>query len=58
VGLGACDLPFDRVVSAALEQSWTRDPFHRLIVAQAAVRGAPLLTRDEQLRARYTKAAW
>ena len=58
VGLGVCDLPFDRVVSVALKQSWTRDPFDRLIVAQAAVRGAPLVTRDEQLRARYAKATW
>jgi len=58
VGLGVCDLPFDRVVSAALRQSWTRDPFDRLIVAQAAVRGAALLTRDEQLRARYRRATW
>ncbi len=58
VGLGVCDLPFDRVVSAALGQSWTRDPFDRLIVAQAAVRDAPLLTRDEHLRAGYPKATW
>ena len=58
VGLGVCDLSFDRVVSAALGQSWTHDPFDRLIVAQAAVRGAPLVTRDEHLRARYSKATW
>jgi PIN domain nuclease of toxin-antitoxin system len=58
VGLGVCDLPFSRIVTAALGHSWTRDPFDRLIVAQAAVRGATLLTRDEQIRARYPKATW
>ncbi len=41
VGLKVCDLPFAEVVEVALAQSWTRDPFDRLIVSQAALRGAP-----------------
>jgi PIN domain nuclease of toxin-antitoxin system len=58
VGLRVCDLPFDRVVDRAVRQDWTRDPFDRLIVSQAAVREATLLTRDRQITAHYSKAVW
>lgn len=33
--LGICLLPFHRLVMEALDMKWTRDPFDRLIVAQA-----------------------
>lgn len=58
VGLRVCDLPFDRVVDQAIGQDWTRDPFDRLIVAQAALRKAMLLTRDRQIAAHYSEAVW
>ena len=35
IGLTRCELPFNQVVAAALHHEWTRDPFDRLIVAQA-----------------------
>lgn len=56
--LGICDLPFDQVVEAALHQSWTRDPFDRLIVAHAALARSPLLTRDGAIRQHYPQAVW
>ncbi len=58
LGLATCDLPFAAVVRKALEQSWTREPFDRLIVAQADARGAPLLTRDESILDNYRGAVW
>jgi PIN domain nuclease of toxin-antitoxin system len=58
LGLGICNLPFEQVVEMAKDQAWTRDPFDRLIVGQAAARGAALLTRDETIRAHYGKAVW
>ncbi|HEX2253163.1 MAG TPA: PIN domain-containing protein [Thermoanaerobaculia bacterium] len=58
LGLRTCELPFARVVAAAREASWTRDPFDRLIMGQAAARQAPLLTRDQQVRERYPQALW
>ena len=57
-GIRLCDLPFAGVVTAALRQSWTRDPFDRIIVAQAAMRRAPLITRDAVIRAHYQRAMW
>ncbi len=53
-----CDLPFPDVARRALALSWTRDPFDRLIVAQAAVRDAKLVTKDRILRKRYRASVW
>lgn len=58
IGLAVCDLPFAGVAREAVAQSWTRDPFDRLIVAQAAMRATPLLTKDRVIRRRYTPAFW
>lgn len=58
IGLKVCGLPFPRVVEAALDQSWTRDPFDRLIVSQAALRDMTLVTKDGMIRERYPKAFW
>ncbi len=53
-----CDLPFPDVSRRALALSWTRDPFDRLIVAQAALRDAKLITKDRMLRKRYAASVW
>ncbi len=58
VGLRVCDRPFRQVVAGALEQSWTRDPFDRLIVAQAALTDAVLVTKDQSIRDHYPRAFW
>ena len=41
IGLGVCDQRFDRVIEAAEAQDWTRDPFDRIIVAQARAGAIP-----------------
>jgi PIN domain nuclease of toxin-antitoxin system len=58
IGLGRCELPFAQVVAGALGESWTRDPFDRLIVAQASARRLPLLTRDQTIHDHYDEAIW
>jgi len=57
-GLVVCDLPFPAIAVRAHDEQWTRDPFDRLIVAQAQVRGAPLLTRDRHIHDHYPRAVW
>jgi len=42
----------------AIERDWTRDPFDRLIAAQAALARARLLTRDDLLRRHFPSAFW
>ena len=58
LGLEICDLPFARVVLESIQQSWTRDPFDRLIVAQAHARHAPLLSKDQHILDHYERAMW
>lgn len=53
-----CRTRFADVVEQALALDWTRDPFDRLIVANALADGATLLTRDRQILARCPAAAW
>jgi PIN domain nuclease of toxin-antitoxin system len=56
--LDACRLPFASIVGAAVGQVWTRDPFDRLIVAQAAHGQSPLLTADRAMLENYGQAFW
>ena len=56
IGLRVCDLPFYAIARQAIDETWTRDPFDRLIVAQARANKASLLTVDETIRKHYTKA--
>ena len=58
IGLRVCDMPFRKVVDQAIVESWTRDPFDRLIVANAKAAAAPLVTRDERIRDNYSRALW
>jgi PIN domain nuclease of toxin-antitoxin system len=58
VSLQVCDLPFLKVVDAALTASWTQDPFDRVIASQATLRGATLLTKDRTLLTHCEWADW
>lgn len=46
------------VVELALGLNWTRDPFDRLIVAEANKEKAVLLSKDRTILANYRKAVW
>jgi PIN domain nuclease of toxin-antitoxin system len=58
LALSICDLPFTEVAVVSLQQKWTRDPFDRLIVAQAVVRGARLITKDRLIRRHFKDVVW
>lgn len=58
LGLRVCDRPFADVALEAERFTFTRDPFDRLIVAQAALADAPLVTRDDGIRQAYERACW
>jgi PIN domain nuclease of toxin-antitoxin system len=51
-------IPFADVVATALRLDWTRDPFDRLIVAQAIAEDANLATRDRVVRRNFKGAIW
>ena len=58
IGLQLCHLDFSKVVIGALSQTWTRDPFDRMIAAQASVRNELLLTKDRVIRRNCSVACW
>jgi PIN domain nuclease of toxin-antitoxin system len=59
IGLQVCDHPFPAIVETALYETWTRDPFDRVIVAHARSNGyAPLVTSDAKIHAHYPNAVW
>jgi PIN domain nuclease of toxin-antitoxin system len=56
LGLRLCDLPFSAITGAALDEKWTRDPFDRLIVANAKANGlAWLISADEEIARHYPR---
>lgn len=58
IGLSVSDLSFRDVINASLTESWTRDPFDRIIVAQARASNERLLTKDKRILSHYSKAFW
>lgn len=58
IGLQVCAKPFNRIVSEALAQPWTRDPFDRLITAHASLNGDILVTKDGNMLRNYPHARW
>ncbi|MBC8180299.1 transposase, partial [candidate division KSB1 bacterium] len=58
IGLKTCDLSFNTIVIGALDFSWTRDPFDRIIVANAAVNHNILVTKDQNILENYEQAMW
>ncbi len=58
LGLRVATAPFADVVAAATPLTWTRDPFDRIIVAQALVDNADLATRDRVIKDHYDRTLW
>jgi PIN domain nuclease of toxin-antitoxin system len=57
-GLTVSKAGFAEVIDAARGFAWTRDPFDRLIVANAMADGARLLTADATILAHFDGAVW
>jgi PIN domain nuclease of toxin-antitoxin system len=58
MGLAIQDRSLEAVTEQALDLDWTRDVFDRLIVAQATLDAAPLVTTDQTIRKHYGRAVW
>jgi PIN domain nuclease of toxin-antitoxin system len=57
--LSLCEIPFPAIVSASLDEKWTRDLFDRLIVANAKANGfAWLISADEEIARHYPRTVW
>jgi len=58
IGLEFDDASFAEVARAAVELTWTRDPFDRMIAAQAIVADVPLVTADRTILDNLPLATW
>ncbi len=58
LGLQINNFDFHKVVRAAINERWTRDPFDRIITAHARCYDALLLTKDKTILRNYSKAFW
>lgn len=58
IGLNVCDKNFYQIVQCAQQYSWIRDPFDRIIVAQAGLKGNILATKDQTILTHFKHAVW
>ena len=58
IPMEVCGREFQEVVRGAMQQTWTRDPFDRMITAQAALKDDVLITKDRLIRNHYHRATW
>ena len=58
-GVRICNLPYPTIAQTALDEKWTRDPFDRMIVANAKTNGfAWLISADESIAKNYPRTVW
>ena len=58
IGLRICEKAFNAVVNQSVKMTWTRDPFDRLIVANAALNDNILISKDTNILEHYVHARW
>ncbi|NES20143.1 MAG: type II toxin-antitoxin system VapC family toxin [Symploca sp. SIO3E6] len=58
IGLRVCQKDFNLIIGQALEINWTRDPFDRVIVANAKLNQNMLLSKDQNILANYVQGKW
>ena len=58
IGLTVCSKNFNNIINSAMELNWTRDPFDRIIVANAALNDNYLVTKDHTILANYRNALY
>lgn len=58
INLHISEAKFIEIINISRTYNWTRDPFDRLIVANAAIDTAPLLTKDKHVHKMCDCAVW
>lgn len=58
IDIQMCEIPISSIITEALTIGWTRDPFDRLITANASFGNHILLTKDEEILAHYPYACF
>ena len=58
IGLQVYPMKIETVFDIAINQSWTRDVFDRIITSEAISMDTFLITKDEKILSNYKKAIW
>jgi len=58
IGLKISSNTYQRVIDKAIELDFTRDPFDRIIVADAMIQDSLLVSKDRHIRENYKKTIW
>lgn len=58
IGLSICNMQFIDVINEAKNYQWTRDPFDRVIVANAALHNTSLISKDNIIKEHYSLTIW
>ncbi|PAX56949.1 type II toxin-antitoxin system VapC family toxin [Brunnivagina elsteri] len=58
IGLKICNKNFNNIISISLTITWTRDPFDRIITANALLNNNILLSKDQNILNNYLYAKW
>jgi PIN domain nuclease of toxin-antitoxin system len=58
IGIRICEKDFNVIVSQAIAFTWFRDPFDRVIVANAALNDNILISKDQNILEHYAHARW
>ena len=58
IGLKICTKVFSHVIKESMKHTWTRDPFDRIITANASIGKKILLTKDSHIQKHYSRAVW
>ncbi len=58
LGLSITNFTSIQVIKASMSLSWAEDPFDRMIVSEASLDEAPLITKDAHLHAHFKQVIW
>ena len=58
IGLVFSENGLERIVSQAIHLDFTRDPFDRIIVADASINNSKLISKDRMIKENYKNTVW
>jgi PIN domain nuclease of toxin-antitoxin system len=58
IGLVFSETSIEKIVKHAIHLDFTRDPFDRIIVADAYINNSRLITKDQLIRKNYKLSVW
>jgi PIN domain nuclease of toxin-antitoxin system len=58
IGLSFSKNSFERIVNQAIYLDFTRDPFDRMIIADASINNSYLISKDDTIRKNYKNTIW